>query len=119
MSDRYSGIANASIFMVKERKRRKKQASAKVDRKRQEARAVSRGFYDSQEWKELRYKVLTAHGARCQCCGSTRKDGVQIHVDHIKPRVFHPELALEFTNMQVLCGPCNEGKGSRDSTDWR
>ena len=30
-----------------------------------------------------------------------------------------PHLALKLTNLQVLCGDCNAGKGNRDTTDWR
>lgn len=41
-------------------------------------------FYASREWYELRYKVLLAHGATCCLCGASRKDGIVIHVDHIK-----------------------------------
>jgi len=76
-------------------------------------------FYESREWKALRYQVLIAYGATCQCCGATRADGVTIHVDHIKPRSLYPALALDFKNMQVLCEPCNIGKSNLDETDWR
>lgn len=73
-------------------------------------------FYRSQAWVALRYKVLTAYGAKCACCGETNG---AMHVDHIKPRSKHPHLALEFSNLQVLCEACNMGKGNRDETDWR
>jgi hypothetical protein len=73
-------------------------------------------FYRSQAWMAIRYKVLAAYGAKCACCGET--EGA-MHVDHIKPRSKHPNLALEFSNLQVLCEACNMGKGNRDDTDWR
>lgn len=76
-------------------------------------------FLETYEWRKLRMEALKLYGARCQCCGATAKDGIRIHVDHIKPRKDHPELALELSNLQVLCGPCNHGKGNWDSTDWR
>ena len=76
-------------------------------------------FLLSYEWRAVRMKVLAKFGARCQCCGATPKDGVRMHVDHIKPRKFFPELALEITNLQVLCEVCNHGKGNWDETDWR
>jgi 5-methylcytosine-specific restriction endonuclease McrA len=28
-------------------------------------------------------------------------------------------LALEITNLQVLCADCNIGKSNTDETDWR
>lgn len=90
-----------------------------VSSKDRKPRCPTDSFYDSPEWQRLRYRALKAYGAACQCCGATRKDGVKIHVDHIKPRSKHPELELEFTNMQVLCEPCNFGKSNIDATDWR
>lgn len=77
------------------------------------------GFYSTREWLELRYAILKKYKATCMCCGATRADGTQIHVDHIKPRFKHPELALDINNLQVLCAECNRGKSYKDDTDWR
>ena len=79
----------------------------------------SDSFLASFEWRRLRMEVLTERGARCECCGTSPKDGIVIHVDHIKPRRRFPELALTKANLQVLCEVCNHGKGSWDQTDWR
>lgn len=76
-------------------------------------------FYNSPEWRALRYLVLRNTGARCQCCGAQQSDSVRIHVDHIKPRSQFPHLALAIDNLQVLCEDCNMGKGAWDDTDWR
>lgn len=83
--------------------------------------AASRGewtgsFINSPLWRKLRYQALLTYGRKCMCCGST--DG-PFHVDHIKPRSKHPELALTLSNLQVLCEDCNLGKGAWDETDWR
>jgi len=43
----------------------------------------------------------------------------RLNVDHIRPRRYYPELALELGNLQVLCAACNQGKGNKDATDWR
>jgi 5-methylcytosine-specific restriction endonuclease McrA len=75
-------------------------------------------FFRSLAWLELRYKVLKHYGGRCMCCGHTGKTRT-LQVDHIKPRIKFPELALEFSNLQVLCKQCNQGKGFKDQTDWR
>jgi 5-methylcytosine-specific restriction endonuclease McrA len=72
-------------------------------------------FYDSWEWKKLRFEVLKAYGAVCMCCNATER----IVVDHIKPRSKFPALELSFDNMQVLCDSCNRGKSNDDYTDFR
>lgn len=76
-------------------------------------------FYHSREWRAVRYEALRLHGARCQCCGVSARDGKVMHVDHIKPRSRHPALALVLANLQILCEDCNLGKMARDETDWR
>lgn len=79
----------------------------------------SDAFLESYEWRRIRMVVLKRDGARCGCCGATPADGLRMHVDHIKPRRKFPELALDVTNLQVLCEVCNHGKGNWDETDWR
>lgn len=80
---------------------------------------ASDSFLSSYAWRRVRMEALKLHGARCQCCGATPKDGITIHVDHIKPRRLFPALALDVKNLQVLCEVCNHGKGNWDQTDWR
>ena len=79
----------------------------------------SPAFTRSAEWARLRYDFLRDHDARCQCCGRGQADGRKINVDHIHPRRSHPQFALTYANLQVLCSTCNKGKGNRDRTDWR
>ena len=87
--------------------------------KQQQKKAVnSDAFLSSYEWRSLRMRVLVRCGAQCQCCGQSAKDGVVIHVDHIKPRRLFPQLALDESNLQVLCEVCNHGKGNWDQTNW-
>lgn len=77
-------------------------------------------FLDSYEWRALRMKVLAHYGSVCMCCGaSPSNSGEVMNVDHIKPRRLRPDLALDFDNLQVLCGSCNHGKSNWDQTDWR
>ena len=76
-------------------------------------------FLDSFEWRAIRKMALNLHCACCQCCGKSAADGIVLNVDHIKPRKFFPELALELDNLQVLCSICNHGKGNWDMTDSR
>ena len=72
----------------------------------------SSGFLRSKEWKELRLKALELYGLACFKCGRENSRMFPINVDHIKPRKFFPELALDITNLQPLCGPCNKKKGN-------
>lgn len=76
-------------------------------------------FTNSQEWKEIRGRVLDKYGRKCMKCGFVPGRGQCINVDHIKPRAYYPELALEFNNLQVLCPACNREKGNKHATDYR
>jgi hypothetical protein len=77
-------------------------------------------FYLSREWLALRYRVLRESDGKCQCCGATAQtSGRPLHIDHIIPRSINPSLALEYTNLQVLCADCNLGKSNSDSINWK
>ena len=83
------------------------------------ARTERKSFYRTSEWKQLRYQVLVARGARCECCGASPKDGAVMNVDHIEPVSKAWDKRLNIQNLQVLCSSCNWGKGASDTTDWR
>lgn len=78
-------------------------------------------FYNSWRWKEIRLIALDACGRRCGCCGATPQPSnkVVLHVDHIKPLRSNPELALDLSNLQVLCEDCNQGKSWFNTNDYR
>jgi 5-methylcytosine-specific restriction endonuclease McrA len=76
-------------------------------------------FLSSYEWRKLRMQALKKYGPVCMCCGDSPKNGAVMNVDHIKPRKLFPSLALDIDNLQILCSPCNHGKGNWDFTDWR
>ena len=60
--------------------------------------------------KGLRFRILRRDGFRCTYCGRTpQNDGVQLHVDHVKPRVAGG--SNEETNLVTACRDCNLGKG--------
>lgn len=80
---------------------------------------VSDAFLQTYEWRATRMQVLKRDGAICACCGASPANGAIMNVDHIKPRRLFPHLALDISNLQVLCGDCNHGKGNWDQTDWR
>ncbi len=76
-------------------------------------------FYESRQWRELRYEALLKYGRKCSCCGIEAGMNIPLHVDHIKPRTKYPDLALDINNLQILCESCNLGKGAWDETDFR
>jgi 5-methylcytosine-specific restriction endonuclease McrA len=81
-------------------------------------RTASDGFLASQAWKDLRVLAIKRYGLSCLCCGRDNSRRFPINIDHIKPRKFFPELALDIENLQPLCGPCNKRKGNQ-TIDYR
>lgn len=77
----------------------------------------SDAFLESYEWRQLRMRALCHFGPKCMCCGAIPEQAM-ICVDHVRSRRKHPELALSFNNLQILCSPCNHGKGNAE-VDWR
>ena len=75
-------------------------------------------FFQSREWRELRYIVIKRDGARCLACGRSPANGIIIHVDHIVPVSKDWGKRLDIKNLQVLCEECNLGKSNTDSTSW-
>jgi len=61
----------------------------------------------------LRYDVLKRDAFRCVICGRTARDGVKLHVDHIRP--VSKGGKTELNNLRTLCDACNMGK--RDKYD--
>ena len=62
----------------------------------------------------LRYDVMKRDGFKCVLCGaSAQRDGVKLHVDHIKP--VSKGGKTELSNLRTLCERCNFGK--RDKYD--
>jgi hypothetical protein len=70
----------------------------------------SQEFLDSPEWKALRADFFATAEKVCRKCGSTD----ELQVDHIKPKSKYPELALDKSNLQILCWPCNRTKAARE-----
>lgn len=61
--------------------------------------------------ESMRYDVLKRDGFRCQICGATSKDGVNLQVDHIIP--VSKGGKTEMSNLQTLCSRCNIGKSNK------
>lgn len=70
---------------------------------------LSDQFYNSIEWRKLREAALKKGPKKCCKCSST----AHLEVDHIKPRSKYPEIALEKSNLQILCRTCNRSKSNK------
>lgn len=64
------------------------------------------------EQKEI---ILKRDGYRCVICGRGKKEGVELHVDHIKPRYLGGESTIE--NGQTLCAQHNFIKKTLKQTE--
>jgi len=82
--------------------------------RRQETIEERNAFYSSSEWRQMRQEVIAEDGANCNGCGRQIAEAIDVTVDHRRPRSRYPELALERSNLQVLCRACNSRKGARD-----
>lgn len=118
MTDNYLWkLAKRKKFLSKQ-KPKKKIKNVKKAKKKKLPQKKQDKFYQSWEWKEVRYRVLLRDGRQCICCGAKAPE-VKIVVDHIKPRRKFPELELNEGNLQCLCDSCNRGKSNKDYTDFR
>ena len=68
-------------------------------------------FYASSEWQLIREQVITEKGRICQECGQLIRNDCDLKVDQIKPKDKFPELALDKSNLQILCHGCYSAKG--------
>ena len=87
----------------------------KLEKANQEKAIASHPLYGSDAWRKLRYETLKKYGFACMACGGKERE---LHVDHIKPVSRFPDLALEPSNLQVLCKDCNLGKSNTHLDDF-
>lgn len=60
-------------------------------------------------------EILKRDGYKCVQCGRGKKDGVELHIDHIKSKDFGGEAVIE--NGQVLCAQHNFMKKNFKQTE--
>lgn len=64
-------------------------------------------FYNTKEWGKLRKKKLEAEHYECERCrakGRYKRGSTVHHKQYLRK---HPELALNFDNLEVLCEACH------------
>lgn len=74
--------------------------------------------YIDWHWVKRRFRGSHFRGAHCAHCRKWFRRG-EIHIDHIKPRSKHPQLAFALSNLQFLCAQCNSTKSAYDGDDWK
>lgn len=60
-------------------------------------------------------KILERDGYKCVICGRGKKEGVELHVDHIKPKDFGGKATID--NGQTLCSQHNFIKKNLKQTE--
>jgi len=77
------------------------------------SQVVERKLEDFTE--EQKKVILERDGYKCVMCGKGRKDGVELHVDHIKPKDLGGKATIE--NGQTLCAQHNFIKKNLKQTE--
>jgi len=64
---------------------------------------------NSTRWRKLRSLIIERDKGCCQRCLIKFRliNGSYLQVHHIKPRIDHPELMFEESNLITLCKTCN------------
>jgi 5-methylcytosine-specific restriction endonuclease McrA len=60
-------------------------------------------YRKTKEWKAFRLSILKERNYKCECCGVSKKSGLQIH--HIFPEEYDN---LEPERFAVLCSSCHK-----------
>jgi 5-methylcytosine-specific restriction endonuclease McrA len=67
---------------------------------------------DSDEGKAWKQQQFESIRGKCPNCPTTFPVISCFVIDHIKPLRSHPNLAIELSNLQLLCADCNSRKGA-------
>ena len=83
-------------------------------------------FYNSTAWKHMRNFIKERDNGECQECkrngyvfiddGEIKDNGrkkIKLIVHHIKELEFYPELALEVSNLELICVNCHNKEHDR------
>ena len=68
-----------------------------------------------RDWRKVRAMFIAANPLCARCAARGVVVAVE-EVHHIKPVVTHPDLRLDMTNLEPLCGRCHKGETGRERT---
>lgn len=71
-------------------------------------------FYDTKEWREVRYQALLRDGFLCVMCLANDMYTEATIGDHIIPTKIRWDLRLDINNVQSLCNECHNKKTKED-----
>lgn len=79
------------------------------------AAAPWRAWYNTTEWRRLRWAIIERDRFTCQWpgCGRVEADTAQLVADHIEPHRGDARLFWDRMNLQTLCKPCHDGPKAR------
>jgi hypothetical protein len=77
------------------------------------SQAIEKILYDFT--KSQKDKILKRDGYKCVICGKGKENGVELHIDHIKPKEFGGLATIE--NGQTLCAQHNFQKRTLKQTE--
>ena len=108
-------ITDASMAKLIRRKKKLKQEFNPVKLARKNFNNWIKGS-EGKAFKRYLYRHQKKRCAAPDCeMQKTKFPLGHLQVDHIKPLSVYPELALDRKNLQLLCGPCNQKKGTTHS----
>ena len=73
--------------------------------------------YCPPAWNERKKRELDRHGYRCTTCRWESENPGDFNNDHKK--AIKSGGSNHWRNLQILCAPCNTGKGDTEDTQWR
>lgn len=85
--------------------------AAKIDRKYEPRREFERwrNSTEGKRWKQQQWQKQSGCCANCH----SQVELFGSHIDHIKLLSRYPQLALDPSNLRILCPNCNLHKGSQ------
>jgi len=83
-------------------------------------REDKQAFYSSREWRACRdsYKRMKCY--ICERCGNTSSKMIVHHKQYLNEITIHnPEVALNFSNLELLCIECHNKEHFKENTAKR